>query len=104
MKDNRIDRALRQAQNFNNFAGGKIISEETTARTLVKIRNNKKLYLEGYRAGLLGERTLESFTELIVDNGKTIPLCEQRNFYQGYLKGQRELESKTEQNKTGLSR
>ena len=77
---------------------------ERKLASLNKSRENQKLYLEGYRAGLEGKQTLDSFVELVPENDKMVQKKDHRNFKNGYLSGQRELENQLAKNKTGLSR
>ena len=69
-----------------------------------KTRENQKLYLEGYRAGLEGKQTLDSFVELVQENDKMVQKKDHRNFKNGYLAGQKELEGQLAKKGTGLSR
>ena len=81
--------------------------KEATERKLAsfsKVRDNQKLYLEGYRAGLEGKQPLDSFVELIPENDKMVQKKDHRNFKNGYLAGQKELESQLARKGTGLSR
>lgn len=79
-------------------------SRERSLASFNKSRENQKLYLEGYSAGLRGEQSLESFVELVPENDKMVQKKDHRNFKAGYLAGQKDLESQIAQKKTGLSR
>ena len=82
------------------------VSEAARERTLkanAKLAANQKLYLDGYRKGLLGV-PLESFTDLVEENGKMIQRKDHRNFKAGYLQGCKELASKVEENNNHMTR
>ena len=67
-------------------------SMERTLKTNAKVASNQKLYLDGYSKGLKGV-PLESFTDLVEENGKIIQRKDHRNFKAGYARGQQELEN-----------
>ena len=69
-----------------------------------KVRDNQRLYLEGYRAGLEGKEPLNSFVELVQERDKMVQKKDHRNFKNGYLAGQKELEGQLAKKGTGLSR
>ena len=67
-------------------------SMERTLKTNAKVAANQKLYLDGYSKGLKGV-PLESFTDLVEENGKIIQRKDHRNFRAGYLHGLEELKN-----------
>ena len=69
-------------------------AKERKLASFNKSRENNKLYLEGYSAGLKGELPLESFVELIPENGKMVQKKDHRNFKAGYIRGQEEVNAK----------
>ncbi len=69
-------------------------AKERKLASFNKSRENNKLYLAGYSAGLKGEAPLESFVELVEENGKMVQMKDHRNFKAGYLRGQEEVDAK----------
>ena len=85
--ERRIAREVRDANiHFDEYEA----SKERTLKTNAKVARNNKLYLDGYRKGLLGV-PLESFSDLVEENGKLVQRKDHRNFKAGYARGAEEL-------------
>lgn len=97
------DILIQRQRNINTHLNDIKEASERNLASINKARENNKLYLEGYRAGLRGELPLESFTKLVQENGKEVQMKDHRNFKAGYLNGKKELENQMAK-KTGLSR
>lgn len=67
-------------------------SMERRLKADAKMAANQKLYLDGYRKALLGV-PLESFTDLVEENGVMVQRKDHRNFKAGYTNGVRDLAS-----------
>ena len=67
-------------------------SHERTLKTNAKLASNQKLYLDGYAKGLKGV-PLDSFTDLVEENGRLIQRKDHRNFKAGYARGLEELQN-----------
>ena len=65
-------------------------SVERTLKTASKVASNRKLYLDGYSKGLQ-EVPLESFSDLIEENGKMVQRKDHRSFKAGYLRGYEDI-------------
>ena len=85
--DERIKKAARKARMEHDLYDA---SFERKLKTDAKVANNRKLYLDGYRKGLQ-EVPLESFSDLVEENGKMVQRKDHRSFKAGYLRGLEEL-------------
>ena len=74
-------------------------SMERRLRTDAKVAANQKLYLDGYRKGLLGI-PLENFTDLVEENGVKVERKNHRNFKAGYANGVKEIENQLNNSRT----
>ena len=81
--------------NYGEF----LASKERTLKTNAKIAANRKLYLDGLRKALQNV-PLESFTDLVDENGVMVQRQEHRSFKAGYKAGMEELEKQNKSNKS----
>ena len=96
----RIEKLARQTtMHFDEYEA----SKERTLKSNAKVAANQKLYLDGYAKGLKGV-PLESFTDLVEENGKIIQRKDHRNFKAGYARGLQELKNQLEINNSHKTR
>jgi hypothetical protein len=95
---NRKEEIIKTVKGANMHFDEYEASKERKLASFNKSRENNKLYLEGYSAGLKGEYPLEYFAELILENDKVVQKKDHRNFKAGYIRGQKELEEQMSRN------
>ena len=78
-------------------------AKERTLKSNAKVAAYNKLYWDGYRKALI-DVPLESFTDLVEENGEMIPRKNHRNFKAGYKAGLEKKKAELENMKNNKTR